>query len=136
MMEKIYRAFCFCTTDTYQSLDERMVFFEAQSDEQAPGKLTKLLSAVWDVPASAVDFYNLYSESELHKNAAFPVASGTPLYKQQLFEIGWSEGTKGHPIYADLSDYPIFLVSPINHLRLTNAFISCQNQTAAEASNE
>src|SRR5476649_516789 len=105
MMEKIYRAFCFCTTDTYPSLDERMVFFEAQSDEQAQGKLAKLLSAVWGVPESAVDFYNLYSESELHKNAAFPVASGTLLYKQQLFEIGCIGGTKGHPMYADLSDY-------------------------------
>ncbi|NDL64305.1 hypothetical protein [Acerihabitans arboris] len=136
MMEKIYRAFCVCNTGTFQTLDERMVFFEAHSDEEASGKLTKLLSAVWGVPESAVDFHNLYSESELHKNAAFPVASGTPLYKQQLFEIGWSGGPSGHPVYAVLSDYPLFLVSPINHLRLTKAFIGCQTLTSAEVPDE
>ena len=126
MMEKIYRAFCFCETGSHQSVDEVMVFFEATSDELAPGKLAKLLSAVWSVPASMVDFYNLYSESELHKNAVVPTASGTPPYKKQLFEIGWSGGPNGHPLYPDWSDHPLFLVSPINYRRLNDAFISCQ----------
>jgi|GEM_PF-1471558 hypothetical protein len=137
MMDKIYRAYCCCNTGSYQAIDEFMVFFEAQSDDEAPGKLTRLLAAIWGVPESVVDFYNLYSESELHKNAAFPVASGTMAYKHQLFEIGWSGGPQGHPLYyTDLPDYPLFLVSPLNHRRLTTAFISCKSQTATEAPDE
>ncbi|WP_192459103.1 hypothetical protein [Musicola keenii] len=127
-MKLLYRAVCFCT-DRYESC-EKLVFFDIDAaSHQSPAEhLRKLLTAVWGVPASAIDYYNLSSETDLHRQSitsddnGVPPAYHGPVFERQLFEIGCS--LQG-PIYPSLNDWPLMLVSPRNHRRLVSAFMDC-----------
>lgn len=130
-MRTLYRAICFCT-DRAESC-EKLVFFEVEPSDSPVKKLVTLMMEVWGVTASAIGYYNLSTEDELHqqsisRNENSALTYNTVEYERQLLEIGYSPN--GERIYPALSDWPIMLVSPRTHDRLVKALLSLEKREA------
>lgn len=130
----LYRAFVH-TGFPFQEY-EATVFFESTSWAGTPragvqDQLKGLVALVWRMPTEAVEFYNLFSESELRERSAQVSERGADR-DTCLLEIGWGpDGTT----YADPARTHL-LVSPRWHARLHAAqeralAMRCAAQVAA-----
>lgn len=82
----LYRAVAY-QRDTDQP--EVVVFFEAGPEAGAGGaKLLRLLALAWGCEASAVEFYNLWSEPELVRNSTLPALAGDVRWLQRGLDGG------------------------------------------------
>lgn len=93
----IFRAFA-----EHSDVSERMVFIEATNRDDARERLPLLLAAVWDVPISSIDIYNLAPEFELRNDPFADRVEGDDFF----FLIGWHQdgpsfwhGQHGHPLF-------------------------------------
>ncbi|MFC0227681.1 hypothetical protein [Serratia aquatilis] len=69
-----------CSTATYQAHDEVHVFVDAPDYETAKSRFYKRLADEWGVASGFIEFYNVWSESELRDMAIGPQAPvGLPL---------------------------------------------------------
>ncbi|ECF8073976.1 hypothetical protein CWU58_12865 [Salmonella enterica] len=58
-MRILYRAACSCAASLHRGFDEKLVFFEADHNDDAGARLVTLLSDIWGVPESTVIFRRL-----------------------------------------------------------------------------
>lgn len=82
LFQTLYRAVVEPSTDAGAYV-ERIVFFQANSRDDAARKLTALIAAIDGVPEDQVSFYNLDSYQELVNNG---VSENVRL---RIFETGW-----------------------------------------------
>lgn len=76
---QIWRAVA-CSIDTHQGHDEVHVFVDAPDYETAKSRIYERLSDEWGLEQGHIEFYNLWSESELRDMAVGPQAPvGLPL---------------------------------------------------------
>lgn len=93
----IFRAFA-----EHSAASERMVFIEATNRDDARERLPLLLAAVWDVPISSINIYNLVPEFELRNDTFAEHLEGDDFF----FVTGWHQdgpsfwqGQHGHPLF-------------------------------------
>ncbi|EJX4928497.1 hypothetical protein OD635_005564 [Salmonella enterica] len=144
-MRILYRAACSCAASLHRGFDEKLVFFEADHNDDAGARLVTLLADIWGVPESTVIYYNLLSEYEYHRQ--LDELTGTPGSQppepdglrddMRLFEVMWTynHGLCEGVTYLPLSDMPLFLVSPRTFRRLSDAFSACPRGEKAEVVN-
>ncbi|EDW4374597.1 hypothetical protein AAA67_005596, partial [Salmonella enterica subsp. diarizonae] len=75
-MRILYRAACSCAASLHRGFDEKLVFFEADHNDDAGTRLVTLLADIWGVPESTVIYYNLLSEYDYHRH--LDELAGTP----------------------------------------------------------
>lgn len=76
---QIWRAVA-CSTDQYKPHDELHVFVDAPDYETAKSRIYERLVDEWDLARGFIDFYNVWSESELRDMAVGPQTPiGLPL---------------------------------------------------------
>lgn len=112
----LYRAFVYTGYPTQHS--EATVFFEAHdaSSTGLDAALRNLVALAWRMPAVAVEYYNVFSETEL-RGRSDQVAERGADRDTCLLETGWGhDGT----LYADPAR-TMLLVSPRWHARLLAA---------------
>lgn len=144
-MRILYRAACSCAASLHRGFDEKLVFFEADHNDDAGTRLVTLLADIWGVPESTVIYYNLLSEYDYHRH--LDELAGTPGHQSpepdglrddmRLFEAMWTynHGRCEGVTYLPLSDMPLFLVSPRTFRRLSDAFFACPRGAKAEVVN-
>lgn len=76
---QIWRAVA-CSTERYKGRDEVHVFVDAPDYETAKSRIYERLTDEWGVASGFIEFYNVWSESELREMAVGPqVPTGLPL---------------------------------------------------------
>ncbi|KEY60674.1 hypothetical protein [Serratia sp. DD3] len=69
-----------CSTAAYKERDEIHVFVDAPDYETAKSRIYERLADEWEVTSGFIEFYNVWSESELREMAIGPQAPvGLPL---------------------------------------------------------